>query len=229
MVPDDGVSYQTEPEESQMSIEPIPADLSFAVPASEDQLARAAKGLTGRGYTTHVVDTAEQARDLVRDLLREFGTDKAVLTASSETLRISGIQDDVDESGEFRSLRAELAGVDPQDMRAMIRAGSAPDVIVGSVHAVTEDGAMVAVSASGSQLGPYAAGAEKVVWVVGAQKVVPDLETALRRVWTYSYPREHERWRVKGMESFVGKLLVLEREYQSDRATVVLVRAEIGF
>ncbi|OLF18265.1 LUD domain-containing protein [Actinophytocola xanthii] len=212
-----------------MSIEPIPADLSFAVPGSEDQLTRAAKGLTERGYTAHVVDTPEQARDLVRDLLREIGTDKVVFTANSETLRVSGIQDEVDGSGEFRSLRTELAAVDPQDIRTMIKAGAAPDVIVGSVQAVTEDGVLVAVSASGSQLGPYAAGAEKVVWVVGAQKVVPDLETALRRVWTYSYPREHERWRVKGMESFVGKLLILEREYQAGRATVVLVRTEIGF
>jgi hypothetical protein len=212
-----------------MSIEPIPADPSFAVPADEDQLARAAKGLTERGYTAHVVDTVAQARELVRDLLREFGTDKAVLTANSETLRTSGIQDDVDGSGEFRSLRGELAGLDPQDTRAMIRLGAAPDVIVGSVQAVTEDGALVAVSASGSQLGPYAAGAEKVVWVVGAQKVVPDLETALRRVWTYSYPREHDRWRVRGMESFIGKLLIMEREYDTRRATVILVRADIGF
>ncbi|HEY7591924.1 MAG TPA: hypothetical protein VH969_02115 [Actinophytocola sp.] len=45
----------------------------------------------------------------------------------------------------------------------------------------------MAASASGSQLGPYAAGAERTIWGVGAQKVVPDLDTALRRVWTYAY------------------------------------------
>jgi hypothetical protein len=211
---------------TESAIEPLPVDESFAVPATEEQLRRAAKGLNERGYTTHLVDTAEHARTLVRQLLPR---DRAVFTSSSETLRLSGILADIDESGEFRSVRAELADVDPADIRAQIRMGAAPDVIVGSVHAVTEDGVLVAASASGSQFGPYAAGAERVIWVVGAQKVVPDFDTALRRVRTYSLPREHARLRVHGYESFIGKLLILEREYAPDRATVVLVREEIGF
>jgi LUD domain len=172
------------------------------------------------------VDTADEARALVRELLPR---DRAVLTSSSETLRLSGLLADIDESGEFRSVRAEFAEVNPADVRAQVRMGAAPDVIVGSVHAVTEDGVLVAVSASGSQLGPYAAGAERVIWVVGAQKVVPDLDTALRRVRTYSLPREHARVRRLGLESFIGKLLILEREFAPERATVVLVREEIGF
>lgn len=208
------------------SIEPLPVDESFAVPAGPEQLSRAAKGLTGRGYTAHVVDTVADARALVHELLPR---DRPVFTAASMTLVESGLMADVDDSGEFRSLRAELAGVDPADLRAQIRLGAAPDVVLGSVHAVTEDGVLVAVSASGSQLAPYAAGAEKVVWVVGAQKVVPDLDTALRRVRTYSYPREHDRWRRQGAESFIGKTLILEREFTPDRCTVVLVGEEIGY
>jgi len=208
------------------AIEPIPVDTSFALPAGDEQLSRAAKGLTERGYTAHVVDTVAHARDLVRGLLPR---DKPIFTANSETLHSSGIQDDIDSAGEFRSVRADLAGLDPADTRAQIRRGATPDVIVGSVHAVTEDGVLVAVSASGSQLAPYAAGAEKAIWVVGAQKVVPDLDTALRRVRTYSFPREHERWRQKGFSSFIGKLLIMEREFIEGRGTVVLVREEIGF
>ena len=59
---------------------------------------------------------------------------------------------------------------------------STPDVIVGSVHAVTETGSLVVASTSGSQLPGYACGALRAIWIVGAQKVVPDLATALRRV-----------------------------------------------
>jgi hypothetical protein len=209
-----------------MTIEALPADESFAVPAGDEALSRAAKGLRERGYTAHVVDTAADARTLVRDLLPR---DKAIFTANSETLRHSGLLAEIDDGEEFVSVRARLADIDPKDVRTQITMGATPDVVVGSVHAVTEDGVMVAASASGSQLGPYAAGAEKVIWVVGAQKVVPDLDTAFRRVRTYSYPREHERWRVQGFETFIGKMLVLEREYDPTRATVVLVREEIGF
>jgi hypothetical protein len=207
-------------------IEPLPLDESFAVPAGAEQLARTVEGLAGRGYTAHVVDTIADARALVRDLLPR---DKAVFTSASETLRLSGIQADIDESGEFVSVRVRLADAAPGDIRAQIAMGATPDVIVGSVHAITEDGVLVAASASGSQLGPYAAGAEKAIWVVGAQKVVPDLETALRRVRTYTFPREHARIAQRGFESFIGKLLIMEREYLPGRGTVVLVREEIGF
>ena len=65
------------------------------------------------------------------------------------------------------------------EMRAL---GARPDVIVGSVHAITEQGEVVVASASGSQLGPYASGAGKVIWVVGSQKIVPSLDEAMRRI-----------------------------------------------
>jgi hypothetical protein len=204
--------------------EALPVDETFAVPAGDEALSRAAKGLRERNYTAHIVETVADARVLVRDLLPR---DKAIFTANSETLRHSGLQADIDDGEEFVSVRAQVAGID--DIRTQITKGAAPDVIVGSVHAVTEDGLLVAVSASGSQLGPYAAGAEKVVFVVGGQKVVPDLDTAFRRVRTYSYPKEHERWRLQGALSFIGKMLVLEREYDPTRATVVLIREAIGF
>ncbi|MGH3799913.1 MAG: LUD domain-containing protein, partial [Pseudonocardiaceae bacterium] len=91
-------------------------------------------------------------------------------------------------------------------------------------------GQLVVASASGSQLSPYAAGAGKVVWVVGAQKVVPDLETALLRIRTYSYPKENKRClEAYGQPSFLSKILIIEREVFPDRCTLVLVGEAIGF
>jgi hypothetical protein len=209
-----------------MTIEALPVDESFATVADDEALSRAAKGLRERGYTTHIVDTVADARALVRDLLPR---DKAIFTANSETLRHSGLLADIDDGEEFISVRARLADVDPKDIRTQITMGATPDVVVGSVHAITEDGIMVVASASGSQFAPYAAGAEKAIWVVGGQKVVPDLDAAFRRVRTYSYPKEDARWRAQGFASFIGKLLVMEREYDTARGTVVLVREEIGF
>jgi LUD domain len=205
----------------------LTVDETFAVPAGEDQLGRAAAALTERNLTAHVVDTVADARRLVRELLPR---DKEILTANSETLRLSGIADDVNASGEFRSIRARLPEL-RDDFRAQISMGAAPDVVVGSMHAITEDGLMLAASASGSQLGPYGAGAERAIWVVGAQKVVPDLESALRRIRSYSLPLEDRRIRAAMPEhsSFIGKILIIEREAFPGRGTVVLVRETIGF
>lgn len=201
-------------------------DQTFAAAATDEQLTRAAAALTERNLTAHIVDTAAEARKLLHELLPR---DREIFTAYGQTLKLSGIAEDIDESGEFRSLRARLPRL-RQDMRAQIAAGAAPDVVVGSVHAITEDGLMLAASASGSQLGSYAAGAERAFWVVGAQKVVPDLETALRRIRTYCLPRETDRLRQEmGRDSFIGKILIIEREAFPDRGTVVLVREPIGF
>ena len=209
-----------------MTAQILTGDQTFAVAAADDQLARAAAALTARNLTVHVVDTAADARKLLYELLPR---DKEIFTANGVTLRAAGIAEDIDESGEFRSLRARLPEL-KDDIRAQISAGATPDVVVGSVHAVTEDGLMLAASASGSQLGPYGAGAEQAFWVVGAQKVVPDLETALRRIRTYCLPRVSEQTQAKhGMDSFIGKILIIEREAFPGRGTVVLVREPIGF
>lgn len=203
-------------------------DERFAVAAQHEQVDRAAEAARANGLTVEVVDTAADARKLVNALLP---TDKTVFTATSETLRLSGIAEDIDSSGRFVSLRTRLQedGVDRDPEQVRLRA-AAPDVVVGSVHAVTEQGHLVAASATGSQFGPYAFGAGSVVWVVGAQKVVPDLETALTRLRTYSLPRENERCMAAyGQPSVLSKILIVERELFPGRATLVLVREAIGF
>ena len=209
-----------------MTVEAPAIDEAFARPADAAALDRAAAALRENGFAVHVVDTVQDARALLGRLLPR---DREIFTASSETLRLSGIAADIDESGDYVSVRAQ-AGPPSADVWEQIRLGATPEVVVGSVHAVTEDGRLLAASASGSQLAPYASGARRAYWVVGAQKVVPDVETGLRRIRSYSLPREHRRLQeLYNQSSFVGRILILEREAFPDRGTVILVREAIGF
>ena len=203
-------------------------DESFAVPASEERIQRTAAALREKGYDVHVVDDAAQARTLVNDLLPE---DKSVFTSSSETLRLSGIDDDINESGRYRAVRPQLLELREEGRFEEMRvAGSAPDVVVGSMHAVTEDGRLLAASGSGSQLSLYSYAAAKAIWVIGAQKIVPDLDAAMRRIETYSYPLEDQRFRaLVDTPAMLSKILIMDGEMFPDRVTVVLVREQIGF
>lgn len=205
----------------------IPIDESFAKPASEESIQRAAKALRAHNFTVEVFDTPAEARAYVNSILPK---DQSILTASSETVRLSGLDEDINRSGKFNAIRPQLEKLDRNTQRAeMRRLGAAPDVVVGSVHAVTEDGRVVAASASGSQLGTYVYGAGRVIWVVGSQKVVPDIETAMRRVQLYAYPKEDIRAREKyGMPSALLKVLTVNGDWPG-RVTVVLVREPIGF
>ena len=113
-----------------------------------------------------------------------------------------------------------------REIRKMI---AAPDYMLGSVAALTEDGALVAASATGSQLGPYAAGAGRVILVVGSQKIVPNLDAALRRIEEVSFPYENEQVRARlGVDTRLEKLLVIYGEWREGRTTVVLVREQVG-
>jgi len=201
-------------------------DEAFGVPAPADRLDRAVEALQSNGFVVHVVDGPDEARKLVGELV---SPDETVFTASSETLRLSGILADLDESGDFRSVRSG-AGDLGDDLYARIRLGATPDVVVGSVHAVTEEGHVLVASASGSQFAPYASGARRVVWVVGSQKIVPDLDTAVRRARTHSLPKEWRRMQeLAGQQSFLAKMLIVEHEFLPERTTIVLVREPIGF
>jgi L-lactate utilization protein LutC len=110
------------------------------------------------------------------------------------------------------------------------RLRASPDVVVGSVAAVTETGSLVAASATGSQLPSYAGGAARRIWIVGAQKVVPDLPAALRRVEDHALPLESARAQVAyGRPSAINRLLILNAEPHPGRGTVLLLREAIGF
>ena len=206
---------------------PMPAT-AFADPAQAQSLERTAAALTAHGFAVEIVEDAAAARERVKDLIPAGAT---VLTGASETLRLSGIDEDLNASGRYESVRARGMKLDrAKDADEIRRLLASPDVAVGSVNAVTETGALVIASASGSQLPGYAGGAAHAIWVVGAQKVVPDLGTALRRIEEYVLPLESARVQVVyGGPSAVNRVLILNAEPHPGRGTVLLLRAAIGF
>ncbi|MEO3795985.1 LUD domain-containing protein [Nonomuraea sp. B10E15] len=206
---------------------PLPAT-SFADPAPAGPLERAATALTGHGFTVEILDDVAAARTRVKELIPEGSS---VFTGASETLRLSGIDEDINASGRYQAIKPRILAMDRATQRDEIRRLTAsPDVVVGSVAAVTETGSLVAASGSGSQLPSYSGGAARAIWIVGAQKVVPDLSTALRRVEEHCLPLETARTQaVHGWPSAVNRLLVLNAEPFPGRGTVLLLRQALGF
>jgi hypothetical protein len=128
-------------------------DVPFTDPAPAERLERTAAALAEHGFVVEILDDAA-ARARVRDLLPE---DAGVFTDSSETLRLSGIDEDVNAGERYRALKPRVLAMDRATQADEIRLLLAsPDVVVGSVAAVTETGSLVAASGSGSQLPSYA-------------------------------------------------------------------------
>ncbi|MFD8785090.1 nuclear transport factor 2 family protein [Kitasatospora sp. NPDC059599] len=204
------------------------APAPYTEPAPAERLERAAAALRANGFAVEVLDDAAAARARVAELLP---ADATVLTAASETLRLSGIDEDVNGTDRYRAVRRLASAMDrAAEADGIRRIIATPDVVVGSVAAVTETGALVAASAGGSQLTAYVGGAGRAVWVVGAQKVVLDLPTALRRVQDHALPLESARAETAyGQPSAVNQLLVLNAPARMTPGTVLLLREAIGY
>jgi hypothetical protein len=186
-----------------------------------------ATSIRANNIDVRVVDTGEQARDLILELVPE-GSE--VHSGKSKTLQDLGLFQNLFESGRYDSVRGRFMKMDRQTQGREIRKlMAAPDYMLGSVQAVTESGDLVVASASSSQLGPYASGAGRLILVVGSQKIVCDLEEAIRRIEQKVFPYEEAmvRERMK-IGTFIGKLLIIRREWIDGRITVILVREPVG-
>jgi len=199
----------------------------FAKLASNEQIERTAKALEANGIHTLTAENREEAEKMVFDLLPEGAE---VFTATSQTLETLGIKGLVEKSGRYEALRPKMFAMDRETQGREIRKlGATLEYILGSVHAVTEDGRVLIASMSGTQLAPYAAAAAKVIWVVGAQKLVKDFDEGMSRVEEYAFPLEDKRVQAYGIHSGVNKVLIVNKEISPGRITMIIVKEELGY
>jgi len=200
---------------------PTPAPGSIGDPVD-----RVAAALTAHNIEAIVVGTLAEAREHVLALLPEGAE---VHWGKSKTLDDSGLPE-ILIGGRYEALRSRYMAMDrttrAREIRKLV---AAPDVMLGSVQAITEAGELIVASYSASQIGPYASGAGRLILIVGAQKIVPDLEAGIRRAREQVQPYEDARLREQlGVGTRLGKVLVVFEEPRPGRQTVILVREPVG-
>jgi hypothetical protein len=206
---------------------PSPAAASPDAPAGDAVIERAADALRANNIEVLVVDTGDEARDAV---LARVPAGSEVHSAKSMTIEEIGVFAALHAPGAYDAIRPKLLAMDRATQgREMRKLGAVPDTIVGSVNAITADGALVAASATGNQLAAYAGGAGRVILVVGSQKFVPDLDAAFARIREVVFPYENARVNATmGVDTKLEKVLIHYGEWTPGRTTVILVRDPIG-
>jgi LUD domain len=196
--------------------------------ADDARVKRTMVALEANGISALRAADVAEAKRIVLDLIPDRSQ---VHHGASQSLELAGVVSEIETSGRYDPLRPRIWSMDRNTQADEIRRlSAAPDVMLGSVHAVTETGALVTASMGGSQLGPYASGAGRVILLVGTQKIVSDLEEGLRRIEEYSFPLEDARAQAAyGIHSAVNKVLIINREITPGRITVVFVDEDLGF
>ncbi len=207
--------------------------MSYTSLPTPEIIRRTIEAIRGRGVSVQLVETKEAALPILVSLIPDGAS---VMTGASLTLEQIGFVNLLKSGNhKWHNLKAEvLAEKDPAEQSRLRKQATLADYFLGSVHAIAETGEIVVASATGSQLAPYAYSSSHVIWVAGAQKITPTVETALRRVREHSLPGEDQRMKKalgENAGSFIGKLLIFEREapYLRRTVTLLLVNEILGF
>ena len=205
--------------------------MKYTHPVSEEVVNKTIEALTKNGISAELVQTAEEAKNKVLSLIPEGAE---VMTMTSITLEEAGLAKELNSSSKYKSVRNKLASMNRDtEHREMQKLGAAPEWVVGSVHAVTEEGEAVVTSGTGSQLPAYLYGASHVLWVIGTQKIVKNVAEAMNRIKEHLIPLESVRARkAYGLpdtwNTNPSKTVVINQE-APDRIHIIFVNQKLGF
>src|SRR5438105_15308096 len=126
----------------------------FSQVASEARINKAAEALKANGIEAIVVQTGEEARAKVLELLPEGAE---VYNTTSRTLDTIGLASDIEESRTYQAVRPRLWQFDRTTQADEARKfGAAPDYVLGSVHAIREQGQPIIASMASRPIARYA-------------------------------------------------------------------------
>lgn len=204
-------------------------DNNFEQLASDETIRKTTLALEQNGMK---VITANSGQEALEEALKLIPKGAEVLTATSMTTDAIGLTKIINDSGHYDAVKPKLMRMTRETQHSqMQKLGAAPDYIIGSVHAINEDGYAFIASNSGSQLPAYAYGASNVIWIVSTKKLVKKQDDALNRIYQHVLPQEADRARkaygVAG--SNVSKLLIINKETKPNRITIIFVRENLGF
>src|SRR3989338_5872155 len=201
--------------------------MTFDTLATQKDIDTTIAALKANGIEAVAVATGADAKTKLMEMIPAGAS---VMNMTSVTLDAISASTEVNESGKYEPIRVKLMDQATSADRKR-ELGAAPEWTIGSVHALTQDGKLIIASNSGSQLPAYAYGAAHVIFVVSAQKIVANLDEGMKRLYKYVLPLESERankaYGVPG--SFISKLLIINREIQPGRITVIIVGEKLGF
>ncbi len=196
---------------------------------SQEEIDAAIRAMQARGFKVVYCEKRKEVAEEIKKLI-PWGSE--VMSGSSTTLNELGFTDWL-ENGNlgWKNVKKQINEEKNSAVRDELRRKSVTsEYFVSSVNAIAQTGELVAADASGSRAGAFHFAAKNLIIVAGANKIVPTLEDALKRLREYAFPLEDVRAKkVYGMGSGVNKIVILAREMQPGRVTVVLVKDKLGY
>src|SRR3989344_5925225 len=110
---------------------------------SKSSVEKSISSLKANGIDAYFAHNTEEAKKKVLELIPRGAS---VMTMTSVTLDSIGVTDEINNSGKYDSVRNKTIKINPDKEGEMQRLISSPEWVIGSIHAVTEDGKVMIAS-----------------------------------------------------------------------------------
>ena len=180
----------------------------------------------------------------LRYLLERIPARASVMTGGSTTLEAIGLEAAL-ARGDYDYLRPKVKAIaDRAERTRARRRASAADYFIGGINAVSLAGEIVNADGGGNRVSAYAYAAGKVFLVAGTNKIVPDIAAAMDRLRNTAAVGECRRlgvdtpcaatgrcdnYNCHAPDRQCGKVLIIEREKDVGRITVVMIGEALGY
>lgn len=212
-------------------------------------VSRTMRALEQNNMKAAYVETREDALKLVRSLIPEGSTTSS---GGSVTLAECGIMDYLKEKTDY--IDRNMPGIDEDEARRLVARMYVSDWFLSSANAITQHGEIYQVDGRSNRISCLVFGPRKVIIVAGVNKIVPDLRAAVERVKHTAAPANCIRLSCDtfcaksgvcispsfdesdlmchadcGQGTICCNTLIMKRQREKDRVTVILVGEDLGY
>jgi len=202
---------------------------------------RLAAELARRNIATYYCRSHDEAVRLVLGMIPDGAS---VMAGSSTTMEQIGLEAALKAEQRFDYMRTRVRAInDKAERDAARRHSTVVDVYLGSANAISLTGEILCSDSSGNRVAGYAFGGKQVILVAGVNKLVATLEEAIGRVRAAATQEairlDHHppcvpdgvcrNYECYPPERQCGKLLIIEKESEPGRTSLVLVEDVLGF
>jgi L-lactate utilization protein LutB len=196
------------------------------------------RALEKNGITVLAAADGDEAREKALSLIPRGA---AVGLGGSRTVSEIGLLDAL-RSGDFRLFDQYDQALGAEASQAARKAGTHADYFVAGSNAITDDGKIVNIDGMGNRVAAFAYGPGKVIIVAGRNKIVRDVDAAVDRIKNIAAPMNARRFGANTPCARTGRCsdcaspericsitMIIEKQRQPGRITVILVNQDLGF
>lgn len=200
------------------------------------------KALKNNNFEVFPAANTEEARAIFFKEIFTVLQPATVSWGDSQTLESTRILSELEKNPEVTLIWTFGAGMSRTQKIYWRRQALLSDLFLAGTNAITQKGQLVNLDMMGNRVGGITFGPEHVVLFIGINKIVPDLETAMQRIRTWTAPQNilrHEGFNTpcrktgtcmdcRSPHRICNTWTITEKSWPAGRINIILIKEESG-